>query len=153
MNEWTLFSKEIIIMNPIYNSSAALQIGWKHLAVFIVADFLFVITRKHKGSVLDPNRPHTHSSSSYKLLIQWWFGKYLKPVRRRQWFQTTLCVEQDTICPSDLSNPPQVASAYRCQPLPEYTPIQVDPNRVSPFLPLTAYPWMADPSPKMPRLL
>ena len=47
-------------------------------------------------------------------------------------FETTVYEEQDTICPSDLFNPPQVASAYHCQPLPGY--MYIDINRVGHFL-------------------
>jgi len=55
-------------------------------------------------------------------------------------FETTVYVEQRTICPLDLFKPPQVASAYRWQPLPEYRhmPVPVpttDSNRNFEFTP------------------
>ena len=44
---------------------SSIQITWKHLAVFIVPDFLIVFTRKYikdqYRSVLDPNRTQSPS--------------------------------------------------------------------------------------------
>ena len=67
-----LFPRKEWTPNLKYNGADDIHIhvSWKHLAAFIVSDFLIVITHKYKESVLisiNPDRaPHSSSSSSSK---------------------------------------------------------------------------------------